>query len=341
MREILVSIIIPCFNVEGYIGRCLDSVLVQTYRPIEIIVVDNNSLDRTSQILKKYKSRHPDLITVTHEQKQGAPIARNKGLLFAKGEWIQFLDADCVLLPNKIKHQVELLKNERTPKIMVVSASKGQTISGEVKILPLWKNEDPYKAVLFYYLGNTIANLFLKSALDTIKGWDESLIGAQDPDLIFRMLCLKGKKRIVYDKTIQSVSFQRPYGQISTTSPQHFHACALEVRIKMCKHLEGGNPDYYKANISYFQDAIFYFIAALAMHDLNLAEKYYFDILGKKYFPNYRKGIISLQQSIGVKILGFRFYFKYRKIARKIFKSIFPNFAVTEFIDKLANAKRL
>ena len=89
----VVSIIIPCFNAEDCIQRSLDSALAQTYEAVEIICVDNGSTDNTWGKLEGFKVEHPELVLLKEAQK-GAGAARNCGLRAAKGEWIQFLDAD-------------------------------------------------------------------------------------------------------------------------------------------------------------------------------------------------------------------------------------------------------
>ena len=102
----LVSNIIPCFNAERWVGEAIQSCLNQTYRPIEIIVVDDESTDQSRQIvldLAKNASVSVKLIEGTHK---GASAARNKGLAAAAGEFVQFLDADDLMSPGKIELQV-------------------------------------------------------------------------------------------------------------------------------------------------------------------------------------------------------------------------------------------
>src|ERR1700759_691842 len=104
----MISVIIPCYNCAGFIHRAVDSVLRQTYHNTEIILVNNNSTDDTLFLMKDYEFAHPGKIHVYSEYKKGAPAARNCGLNKAKGEWIQFLDADDELLPNKLQVQYDL-----------------------------------------------------------------------------------------------------------------------------------------------------------------------------------------------------------------------------------------
>lgn len=88
-----ISIIIPVYNVEAYLRQCLDSVLNQTLRDIEIICVDDGSTDASADILKEYSANDSRIKVITRKN-GGAGSARNAGLAIATGEWLAFLDAD-------------------------------------------------------------------------------------------------------------------------------------------------------------------------------------------------------------------------------------------------------
>jgi len=104
----LVSVIIPTFNCGEHIVDCVESVLGQTYSPVEIIVVDNGSTDDTRQRLQPYiESRR---IQYRHQENLGPSGGRNAGFRVAQGKYLQFLDADDLLLPEKIECQVEKLE---------------------------------------------------------------------------------------------------------------------------------------------------------------------------------------------------------------------------------------
>ena len=100
----LVSVIIPVYNCEDFLAEAIESVLAQTYRPIEVIVVDDGSTDQSADIARSYKE-----IQYIYQPNQGAAVARNTGLAAAQGEFIAFLDADDVWLPNKLEVQVGYL----------------------------------------------------------------------------------------------------------------------------------------------------------------------------------------------------------------------------------------
>lgn len=89
----MISIIIPIYNVEKYLNKCIDSILNQTYSDLEIILVDDGSTDKSSEICEYYKEID-NRIRVIHKKNGGLSEARNVGIDIAKGEYIAFLDSD-------------------------------------------------------------------------------------------------------------------------------------------------------------------------------------------------------------------------------------------------------
>ena len=110
--EGMVSVITPVFNSEKYIRRTLDSVLSQSYQDIEIVLVDDQSKDRSAEIIRKYQKTHPGIVYFLQPKNMGAGHARNKALELAKGQYVAFLDADDLWKPEKIKKQVKLLREK-------------------------------------------------------------------------------------------------------------------------------------------------------------------------------------------------------------------------------------
>ena len=100
-----ISVVIPAYNAAEYIGRAIDSVLAQTRRPDEIIVVDDGSTDDTAGIVETYGSQ----VRLIRQENAGVSAARNTGINAATGEWIAFLDSDDEWLKEKLQLQVELL----------------------------------------------------------------------------------------------------------------------------------------------------------------------------------------------------------------------------------------
>lgn len=114
MVNIKFSIIIPVYNVEKYLKQCIDSVLNQTYKNYEIILIDDGSTDNSPAICDKYKD-NDDRITVLHKKNRGAAAARNSGIRVIKGEYVLFLDSDDFWADNKALEQiVNILEKEKS-----------------------------------------------------------------------------------------------------------------------------------------------------------------------------------------------------------------------------------
>jgi hypothetical protein len=115
-----VSVVIPAYNAEEYLAEALDSVIAQTYRDIEIVVVDDGSSDGTSAILDRYR-RLDDRMIVHRQPRGGVVVALNQGLALARGEFIARMDADDISLPHRIERQVGFL--DAHPAVAVVGGS--------------------------------------------------------------------------------------------------------------------------------------------------------------------------------------------------------------------------
>lgn len=105
----MVSVVIPTYNRADYISRAVDSVLTQTYKNVEIIVVDDGSTDNTKHILKHYM----DKIHYIHQENSGVEAARNAGIRSSSGRWIAFLDSDDYWLPEKLRIQLDCIEKEK------------------------------------------------------------------------------------------------------------------------------------------------------------------------------------------------------------------------------------
>jgi Glycosyl transferase family 2 len=131
MRQSLISVIIPAFNVASCLGRCLESVLRQSHSHHEVIVVDDGSTDGTAEVLGEYG----DKIRHCYQENRGPSVARNQGLRLAQGEFVAFLDADDYWLPDFLSCCMEFL--EQYPEAGAVSTGqKIITWKGEVHINP-------------------------------------------------------------------------------------------------------------------------------------------------------------------------------------------------------------
>ena len=104
----LVSVVIPAFNGERFIGPTIESALAQTYSSVEIIVVDDGSTDATQEAVRRFGDR----VRYLRQSNQGGAAARNQGISAARGDWVAFLDQDDLWLPQKLERQAAVFLAE-------------------------------------------------------------------------------------------------------------------------------------------------------------------------------------------------------------------------------------
>ena len=182
----LVSILIPCYNAERWIAGAIDSALAQTYASIEVIVVDDGSTDGSLAIIKSFGDR------VRYESRPngGGNVARNRLLGMARGEWVQYLDADDYLQPEKILLQMEYLRSFPDTDVLYGLVTKedwtDRGVSRDLQIIP--EPHDPWVLLARWYLPQTGGPLWRKSSLDSIGGWKVEQPCCQEHELYSRLL---------------------------------------------------------------------------------------------------------------------------------------------------------
>jgi glycosyltransferase involved in cell wall biosynthesis len=111
-----VSVIIPCYNQGRFLGEAVDSILAQTHGAWECLIINDGSTDNTAEIAVSY-ARRDERIRCLHQHKRGLGGARNRGLAESRGVYVQFLDADDILLPEKIERQLQILQGQKEPSL--------------------------------------------------------------------------------------------------------------------------------------------------------------------------------------------------------------------------------
>src|SRR6266853_2661971 len=112
----LVSILIPAYNAEAWIGDTIRSCLAQTWPHVEVIVVDDGSRDATLEVARTFESASVKVVT---QPNSGAPVARNRAFELARGAFIQWLDADDLLHPDKIASQMHVAEKIADPAVLL------------------------------------------------------------------------------------------------------------------------------------------------------------------------------------------------------------------------------
>ena len=178
-----VSVIIPTYNRLNFLKNAVESVLNQTYREYEIIIVDDGSTDET---YKHYRNSDPPVRCI-HQAHSGVSAARNRGICEAKGSFVAFLDSDDYWLPNKLAEQSEFLQNH--PDILLCQTEETWMRNGN-RINLKKKHKKPFDDVFDKSLELCIispsAVMMRKEFFDTVGLFDERLLVCEDYDLWLR-----------------------------------------------------------------------------------------------------------------------------------------------------------
>jgi len=188
----LVSIIIPTHNRAILLQEALNSVAAQTYRPVECIIVDDGSTDNTKEVVENFITQNNEQFRVQyiHQQNSGAQTARNTGTAAASGDFIQYLDSDDLLYPDKIKTQVNFLNNH--PGCDAVFGDWDRGLPDKKTKVVAYKSENLISQILSKDPIHTLAILMRKKLVNQIGQWDTSIKRNQEIDFHLRGILAGG-----------------------------------------------------------------------------------------------------------------------------------------------------
>lgn len=179
-----ISVVIPTYNREKTIKRCLDSILCQSYMPVEIIVVDDGSDDNTISIIQKMDI---SILKIIQQNHRGAQAARNLGILNAIGDYIAFLDSDDEWLPNILERQIEILtKNKDSVVYTDCYTVDDRTLKKKRWKLPC-KSGNVYKSLLSHPAPMFQGMLVRKEWLLDMGLLDENVVAYQEWETSIRL----------------------------------------------------------------------------------------------------------------------------------------------------------
>lgn len=186
MKTPKVSVLMPIYNGEKFLRQAIDSILTQTFKDFEFLIIDDGSVDKTAHILKTYKDSRMQIIT--HKTNKGLIFSLNQGIKIAKGKYIARMDADDISLPDRFIKQVKFMENN--PKVAVCGTW--------IKLInnknnDIWQPPSDHKTIkslsLFY------SSIYHPTALirnDTLKrhglSYNSSFIHAEDYELWVRIM---------------------------------------------------------------------------------------------------------------------------------------------------------
>ncbi|MCF8002744.1 MAG: glycosyltransferase [Chromatiaceae bacterium] len=223
----LVSVIIPAFNAEHYVATALRSLFDQSWRALEIIIIDDASIDKTSQVLLDICQRapaHRAIRVLRHAHNRGAYAARNTGLEYAKGSLITTQDADDWAHPQRIEQQVRSLLAQPAA---VASVCYGVRLTSELHVTNWWVAE--------HWAEVNLSSLMIRrSALSALGYWDEVRVGA-DSELFERLRARFGPHAVIETQPHIPLGFSRLSKDSLTQGQSKTH---------LCTHFVGARKDY-------------------------------------------------------------------------------------------------
>lgn len=212
-----VSVLIPCFNAERWVGQAIESALSQKAK-VEVIVYDDGSTDKSLEIAESFGDR----IKLIGGDNKGAPTARNALLEHASHEWLQYLDADDYLLSDKISQQLEYVSAHPDVDVFYGPVwiewrdrnwSRGDA---ELDRSPIPEPHDPWRQLALWHLPQTGGPLWRKAAIVDAGGWTVDQPCCQEHELYLRLL--KHKKRFFYTPSGGAVYRRFEEGTVSTNN---------------------------------------------------------------------------------------------------------------------------
>lgn len=321
----LVSVIIPCFNAEKWIAEAIDSCFNQTYSAVEVIVVDDGSTDGSLDVIKRYG----DKIIWETGLNRGGNYARNRGFALSKGEYIQYLDADDYLLPEKLERQVQFLEETEFDVVYgdwrhQYHLPNGESYLEDIKVMGT--QPDLLESLLADWWVSPACLLFKRSPITQVGGWDESLKAGQDRDF-FLSIVMSGAK-VGYQPGCYSI--YRRYGNItvSTSSASRF----LESHQMILEKAEQTLLEEGKLSQKY-RDAMAQSYFMLARRYLEFNSTQYFKLLEKTLTlsPNFQASSANRTTAymFAQKVFGFQRFEKFvflLKRSKAMFLKVFEKF---------------
>jgi glycosyltransferase involved in cell wall biosynthesis len=264
-----ISIVIPVYNCARWIRSAIQSAIDQTWPDKEIVVVDDGSTDGTPEICREFGKQ---LIFLTQDHR-GGNAARNLGLARATGEWIQFLDADDYLLPEKLVSQLSTSRNDAD--VLCSPTVEERWVDGVIvdrQIRPFPSVIDWYALWISWTMPQTGGALWKAEALRKIGGWDETFRCNQEYELYFR----------AFRSDLRFVEAGEPYSTYriwsASTVCRADHRAVIDLMTSLIDDFLGWLKEKNRLTPRYQQLAAQQFFRQarqLAVQDIDYASQYY------------------------------------------------------------------
>lgn len=301
-----ISVIIPCYNTEKYIDKCLNSILNQTYKNLEIILIDDVSSDNTWNKINDYSKKHSNIIAIKNKKNSGAAYSRNIALKYAQYDLISFIDSDDYIEPNYYETMIKTLERDNSDIVVCDVYIKYDQVEGNDIISKVsTKPYDKYSFINNGLAASPCNKLFKKEALLKYPFPE----GIMNEDIATVLPMLIDAKKISYTQDTYYNYIQRKNSvQNSKINEKRFDLFkALDILGERLKR-NTENKKYWDA-IIYNQIITFLFYYLTKEKNPRVRKKYLkkYNQLSKKYNIKNNPLLTDFYNSLGIK---HKYYYK-------------------------------
>lgn len=266
----LVTVFIPVYNAELYIGECLESIIYQDYKNIEILIINDGSTDASVDIIKKFDDNRIRILNNT--ENMGLPYTRNRGLLEAKGKYLMLIDSDDICFRDRIEKQVEFM--EKNTEVDVVSSRVRKFPVSNIRNLLTFIRDifshdlgvDYVKIMLLFNncIMNPAAMIRMSSIKDINLKYDEKCFIAQD----YKLWCDISKYGKIYIMKDRLIKYRVGHMSITKKTTEE----RKKERYDVIVYIKNNLLDFYEFDLSSDEKNIYNYFFSEELLDNNIEE---------------------------------------------------------------------
>ncbi len=325
------SIIIPAYNSEKYLGGCLNSICKQITKGVEVLIINDASTDKSSKIFKKYTKKYNYIKLFSTKKRQGVSYCRNLGIHNASGKYICFLDSDDKFLPESIKNILYNIKNFSINELFVVRSQdlhnnkidKNEFLKTKKSIIDSIRNFDKFRSTCWNYIVQR-----KRLYLNNIK-FNNAIKVFEDQTFVSRALCSIKEFKII-NKPIYARRMDEPDTLSKKTGYMVADSCAkliCEISQIICtkKYLINKQKiEFLISRLNFITEQLIFNILVCNKKEVNKISKYFvkhFFFISKLPFTYRRKYDFLIKKSkVNIRLLNYKS--KKVKILKKLFINI-------------------
>ena len=298
--EDLITVIVPCYNVEKYVDKCLDSIINQTYKNLEIILVEDCSTDKTYECIKDYPKKDKRIRIIKNKKNSGLSYSRNAGIKTAKGKYLSFIDSDDYITNNFYESMLDVIKKEDA-EIAICDIKTVYEDTNYIQLSPCFSNDSfCLENVVNSGLAASACNKLFKKELISKNLFE---VGKVNEDIAVVIPALVKAKKIAYAKDAYYFYIQHTGSiQNSSFSDKRFDIFSgVETTLERIKDCD--DYEILKEHLVYNQLItlfLYVIIKEKSKHKRKQIIKKYHELV-KPYDIENNKDLLKFLDSVGTK----------------------------------------